>query len=283
MLRKIKGFADLGPGARAGWYLAGAALLAGAAWCGVTIEPAPRGQVVTAAQVVRLAGVIVGLLGATALFATASMPRPVYVRRPHGPVRRSLRWCRNGLAVVSMIACLAATTLWARSYRGSDYVSRNRLLDATPLAITGRIHRVSWTRGDIRLAVIDHTAYPNGASVAQAPTVGAVHWGWGRLGAARLGWGDAPTLQRASLWARLGFACYETGSAASFYDERERGIAVPAWLPVVTLALLPLAAVARLVVTRARRRAGRCLECGYDLRGCVGRCSECGLEFPAVV
>src|SRR3954471_5064203 len=120
MLRKINGFTDLGPCARAGWYIAAVALLGVAAWCGATIAPAPRGEVVTAGQIVRIAGAVVGLLSATALFATASMPRPVYVGRPHGPGHWSVRWCRNSVTFLSLLLCLASAALCAHSYTGSD-------------------------------------------------------------------------------------------------------------------------------------------------------------------
>ena len=53
-------------------------------------------------------------------------------------------------------------------------------------------------------------------------------------------------------------------------------IAIPYWLIVPLTAILPL----RWWLHRRRRRAwavsGRCLGCGYDLRGSPDRCPECG-------
>jgi hypothetical protein len=40
--------------------------------------------------------------------------------------------------------------------------------------------------------------------------------------------------------------------------------------------LLSFPRVCRLAILRRRRRAGRCLWCGYDLRGSTFRCPECG-------
>ena len=49
-----------------------------------------------------------------------------------------------------------------------------------------------------------------------------------------------------------------------------------------TLAVMPLMTVAGCVIRRGRsglrRRRGRCLQCGYDLRATLDRCPECGTE-----
>jgi hypothetical protein len=58
-----------------------------------------------------------------------------------------------------------------------------------------------------------------------------------------------------------------------------RLVGVPHWL-VVLLGLTPGAAWARRRWGRRRRRVrGRCVECGYDLRGARERCPECGAEI----
>lgn len=53
------------------------------------------------------------------------------------------------------------------------------------------------------------------------------------------------------------------------------------WLPVLLLAIYPMAALIYVPIRRRRRRrAGQCIHCGYDLRGAVDdRCSECGAAF----
>ena len=64
-----------------------------------------------------------------------------------------------------------------------------------------------------------------------------------------------------------------------------------AFLPFVVAAgaLLTLVGVAAAVHympgARAdrRRAAGRCVECGYDLRASTGRCPECGTSAPVRV
>jgi len=50
----------------------------------------------------------------------------------------------------------------------------------------------------------------------------------------------------------------------------------PAWLVVPLLSIVPATGARRWAVRRRRARAGRCLGCGYDLRGSPARCPECG-------
>jgi hypothetical protein len=58
--------------------------------------------------------------------------------------------------------------------------------------------------------------------------------------------------------------------------ERDRGITLPHWLPMLIAAGAPALWCGRSRRRRARRRAGLCKACGYDLRATPGRCPECG-------
>ena len=51
---------------------------------------------------------------------------------------------------------------------------------------------------------------------------------------------------------------------------------VPIWIPAFSLAVAPSVAIYRCIRRRRRHAAGRCLTCGYDLRGSEGVCPECG-------
>ena len=53
-----------------------------------------------------------------------------------------------------------------------------------------------------------------------------------------------------------------------------------AWVSPLFLPLL-LVSIKRLR-TRSRRRSGRCLNCGYDLRASPGPCPECGRTTPLI-
>ena len=213
MHRPIKGFEEPGGWARARRWCAVVALLGGAALCVLTLTPPPRGELVSAGAVVRLLGAAVGLAGAAALLAAASPPRPVYERlpttvRPVRPGRLALR-CVTAL---SLLLCIGSAVLCVRSYWGSDYLSRRVPLGAHASVITSRIHRITWTRGIIRLAVVDQRVNILG-DVGPTPSPEPVPvWGWGRLGRGHAG-SDRPA--GASFWNQLGFYAYQTASAAS--------------------------------------------------------------------
>ena len=51
---------------------------------------------------------------------------------------------------------------------------------------------------------------------------------------------------------------------------------VPLWAAAVAASVPLLARLNRLRRVRQRRRAGRCVGCGYDLRFVAGQCPECG-------
>lgn len=63
-----------------------------------------------------------------------------------------------------------------------------------------------------------------------------------------------------------------------FYTPGYLTVQMPAWVLAVACAA-PLV-VARTVTKRWRRASGRCLSCGYSLRGLTARrCPECGRAF----
>src|SRR5688572_12023844 len=180
------------------------------------------------------------------------------------------------VAALSLIACVASLTLWARSYSGSDYLARRRLVGSDGIAVVTHGHCIAWTRGDLRLSSEAHTYYPRGTGgVPRNPgaALPPARWEWGRLGRGHLGWERE---QAGTLLGRLGFDAYHTGFESSFASSGEKVIAVPAWLPVAAFAAPPLAFVVRRARRRRRRIAGRCAACGYDLRASPHRCPECG-------
>jgi hypothetical protein len=58
-------------------------------------------------------------------------------------------------------------------------------------------------------------------------------------------------------------------------------ISIPFWLPLLFATAIPLWSAGRAWRRRRRTTAGRCSECGYDLRASPERCSECGAVVTA--
>jgi hypothetical protein len=177
--------------------------------------------------------------------------------------------------ILSLLLGIVVVLLWIRSYGGSDYVERMKPLGESPGLISQEILGLQCTRGELLLIFGRHSLYPphdwQGTPGQPKPRV---FWSWGRLGKGHLGWDGPPPAQ--SWWNRLGFAIYEDGTSASFYDESRHIMAMPMWVLVVACSLLPAAWLYGVVRRRRRRAAGCCQRCGYDLRATPQRCPECG-------
>ena len=184
----------------------------------------------------------------------------------------------NAFTAVSALQLLATAALWVRSYWGSDYISRLTPGTVTEHSISHHTLRIQWTLGQIRLSRGEYTAYPPPEYLlSPQPPRGAL-WGRGRLGKGHYGW---ERIEGPSLWNRLGFCHYRTGTGASFYDETEEGITLPAWLAALPLLIPPVLWSNAAWRKRRRHRAGQCPTCGYDLRATPERCPECGTARPA--
>src|SRR5687768_2976063 len=85
-------------------------------------------------------------------------------------------------AALCFAICAASITLWIRSYSGSDYISRNKLISSTPHAVETRSHQIMCTRGLIRFIDETHTAYPRGTVAMPDAAVRPPYWSYGRLG-----------------------------------------------------------------------------------------------------
>jgi hypothetical protein len=157
----------------------------------------------------------------------------------------------NGLAVLSLVLCVATVVLWVRSYYHTDMVSR--IWPYWGVSVdTGK--------GGVCIVLCRQSFEPNHI----IPELAGTHW-----------WTSAPSDVRPA-WQRGGFAYYHFLKIWGRYSYDQWDFAGPYWLPTAVGAILPLYALRRLR-KRIRQKIGHCLSCGYNLTGNVsGVCPECG-------
>jgi hypothetical protein len=186
------------------------------------------------------------------------MPRDHSVTIPR--VKRLVRLVLSVAALFSALLCLAAATLWVRSYWRYDELAWSSQPGAGQSGDTTNASAVSEC-GQIALNY-QHYGWDLDPS-AGYPMLRRTQWTTMK-----------PTPGRYASTAKYGFAHAEIIRP----DLVSRALLFPHWCIVVATAPLPLAA---LIFRRRRRRldrraAGQCDACGYDLRATPDRCPECG-------
>ena len=155
----------------------------------------------------------------------------------------------NVLTAVSLVLCVAATGLWARSYWVHDVLGWGEVGRREGVEVM-TMRSVAWSRGRLAMA---HRQVPE----RHGPYY--IRYTPGEMAGYRGTWLN-----------RLGF----------YFDRTQRGgggaVIVPAWSILVLTGAFPAVRFARWVRRRRRSRAGHCPVCGYDLRATPERCPECG-------
>ena len=164
----------------------------------------------------------------------------------------------NFLSALSLLVCIAATTLWVRGYWTSDWfgwiAARPDGSQRALWVCSGRGGLGFTARYDPPGLGSSRGGYSHGTSL---PKYGAMNW---------------------HNSARGGFGFYVAAVQDPASGVRLIGVCLPAPVVLMCAALLP----ARYL--RRRRRptpAGICAHCGYDLRATPDRCPECGAAGPA--
>lgn len=178
------------------------------------------------------------------------------------------RWRRhlsNLLAGVSAILFLLVIAATIRSFFARDIITYQPRIDYV-------LHRygVGWGRGYIEV----------GADVAGGPIQSGIRW-----------YVLEPSRVDGSWWPQskrrvLGITAFTmTGTAMVNTPVRTYHVFMPAWLPILLTAVMPMLWLRRSrhnAMTAARQAAGQCLQCGYDLRATPDRCPECGAAAISV-
>jgi len=198
------------------------------------------------------------------------------------------RWIVRIMTAFSAVLCLTAMIFWGDSYRWGRSVQHERFLkEGRPwilrtMAITSAEGSIEfwWMKEHIYLA--KNTRVPGGFSSisgSEVPQVRNIRTGRGWVhefagfGIGK-GWDVEPAVgEKLVIIAALaqGIFGQKTGWVESLY-----AVWIPYWAVVLVSALLPIRQLQLLIRRQKRQQAGKCLGCGYDLRGSAETCPECG-------
>jgi hypothetical protein len=186
-------------------------------------------------------------------------------------MRRVLRHAFTPLSALSLLLCVAACVLWVRSYSVENSVYRKTTRRSTDVgASLGVLYFC-----DIRIlspgfSYTESEKEPYGIHFYSAPN--PIDW---------------PAVEHSDPHkidyhiGTLGVSYFD-GVA---YNERTVTfiLTTPGWLLTLLLGAVPMAWASHRWRHSRRTRAGRCTNCGYDLRAHAagGRCPECGAAVVA--
>jgi hypothetical protein len=196
-------------------------------------------------------------------------------------LRSTLRILVGLFAGISCALWVASVVLWFRGYRVADafkygyfnYRPHPNVAGVEDASMVVVLHR----RGHWDVAVARRACVViKGVRRYNGPGPGDRRWDVTQPTEVDLAMAETWTLSRSDAPAAgtLGFR-YTAKSYAT-------AVRIPDWCPVAVTALLPAVSLVTRRARRARRIAGRCLACGYDLRATPERCPECGTPVSAV-
>jgi hypothetical protein len=185
----------------------------------------------------------------------------------------------NLLTALSLLVCVMAAAMWARSYTALERRGQLRVIeDGSAYRISswevGQTRGVAWvifSRGtvtphreaDRKLMRYQHALIRAQLARTYEPARDFIPAS-GRTWRERQGFSGWGWRTNDEVWQGIG--C---------------GFSCPCWSIVALSCPLPVFVAARAVVARRRGRPGHCRRCGYDLRATPERCPECGTMAPA--
>jgi hypothetical protein len=197
------------------------------------------------------------------------------IERKIQPMKRARRWSFNGLALISLVFCIALILLWARGFWVQDYVSW--------LKINGRqSEHIEATNAQGRLQL--QVAYLEMSPLVEPKDKNGTS----------IDWWDLPSYPNLALTTyhytikpsiAIGFWGFQFVRADSRDWEasqlRDYSITLP--MPFILLCTGVCPAIWAWKSFRRTEKPGYCSKCGYDLRATPNLCPECGTVPKKVI
>ena len=189
------------------------------------------------------------------------------------------------LIIASLLVCVGAAAIWARSYVHAGYIERKAWgVSGSRLFISE--YRLCWSEGELQL-------YIRPQVIADPATAAQFTAEFQQAARPRTAWKTGQYdrfLEPLESWTRRHAAMTTGGCGVGLWRQSYTPawgdtftystVFLPCWLVVAAGAMLPLNWLRKWIrqwVVRAERTArGQCPQCGYDLRASRGRCPECG-------
>ena len=185
----------------------------------------------------------------------------------------------NVAVITSLLLCALVGIVWLRSTELTDHTAWKRVDHRNPAAIESTVVWLIYGGGGIQLSCVKNTQ-PVGPQIQAAAAGGFLHYTSATP--------EYPTSifdGSETTTGNYGFVYSVVAeSTATQFNWTGWSVTSPLWAWMVLFGILPALKLLRLRRKHRLRRAGRCVNCGYDLTGNVsGSCPECGTAVPAHV
>jgi hypothetical protein len=171
-------------------------------------------------------------------------------------MKRFPRWLCNGLAVLSLLMSVGVAEFWWRSNDTGDFVRWYAAPHNLEIRSNGGLLQI-----DYGTLISRDYAPPAGWEFSFWPNRNIV---------------SSDDLRGGTV---LGFRYQRWRANRPYLVGEARIITFPYWAAMLCLSVAPIIAFAswwRSRIRRTRATAGKCSQCGYDLRATPERCPECG-------